>query len=159
VQSVCADVTLGTDIAMVLNKKETDRLPATLQRSSAKAQATYMHTLESAEQDHGDGEAAHRIAFGSLKHSFEKVGDHWEAKDERGPSDDQDAKTGVEARMNPVETAGGVDARADKAHLLRLATRLDIRGRWRMTKADLVVAIDKANQRASATAARRSRVG
>jgi ChaB len=149
---VCPDVALGKNTNMVLNKREVDRLPATLKRSSAKAQATYMHTLESAEQDHGDGEAAHRIAFGSLKHSFEKVGDHWEPKDERGPSDDQDAKIGVEARMNPVKTAGGVDARATKTHLLHLATRLDIRGRWKMTKADLVVAIDKANHRASATA-------
>ena len=82
---------------MVLNKQEKERLPSTLKRSPAKAQDTYMHTLESAEKVHGDGEAAHRIAFGSLKHSFEKVGDHWEPKDERGPSDDQDAKRGEEA--------------------------------------------------------------
>ena len=142
---------------MVLNRKEKDRLPGTLQRSPAKAQATYMHTLESAEQEHGDGEAAHRIAFGSLKHSFEKVGDHWEAKDESGPSDDQDAKTGVEARTRPVKTAGGVDARASKAHLLDVATRLDVRGRWRMTKEDLVAAIDKANHAATARATRRSK--
>ena len=71
---------------MALNKKEKDRLPATLERSSEHAQATYMHTLEAAEEVHGNGEAAHRIAFGSLKHSFEKVGDHWEAKDERAPA-------------------------------------------------------------------------
>jgi len=138
---------------MVLSKQEKERLPATLKRSPAKAQATYMHTLESAEQDHGDGEAAHRIAFGSLKHSFEKVGDHWEPKDKPGPSDDQDAKTGVEARTRPVKTAGGVDARASKAHLLEVATRLDIRGRWAMSKADLVAAIDKANRSATAKAA------
>ena len=139
---------------MVLNKRQKDRLPATLKRSPAKSQATYMHTLEPAEQDHGDGEAAHRIAFGSLKHSFEKVGDHWEPKDEPGPSDDQDAKTGVEARTRPVKTAGGVNARASKAHLLEVATRLDIRGRWAMSKADLVVAIDNANPSATAKAAR-----
>jgi ChaB len=139
---------------MVLNKQQKERLPATLKRSQAKAQATYMHTLESAEQDHGDGEAAHRIAFGSLKHSFEKVGDHWEPKDKPGPSDDQDAKTGVEARMRPVKTAGGVDARATKTHLLEVATRLDIRGRWAMSKADLVAAIDKANRSATARSAR-----
>lgn len=139
---------------MVLNKKEKERLPATLHRSPVNAQATYMHTLESAEQDHGDGEAAHRIAFASLKHSFEKVGDHWEPKDEPGPSDDQDAKTGVEARTNPVKTAGGVDARATKTHLLEVATRLDIRGRWEMSKADLVAAIDKANRSATAKASR-----
>ena len=62
---------------MVLNKQEKKRLPSTLARSPEKAQDTYMHTLEAAEKVHGDGEAAHRIAFGSLKHSFEKVGDHW----------------------------------------------------------------------------------
>ena len=77
---------------MALNKEENERLPATLKRSSAKAQATYMHTSEAAEETHGDGEAAHRIAFASLKHSFEMVGDHWEEKAERGPSDEQDAK-------------------------------------------------------------------
>ena len=64
---------------MVLNKQEKQRLPATLKRSPAKAQATYVHTLESAEQDHGDGEAAHRIAFGSLKHSFERSVTRWVA--------------------------------------------------------------------------------
>ena len=63
---------------MVLDKNERERLPSTLKRSPKKAQETYVHTLESAEETHGDGEAAHRIAFGSLKHSFEKVGDHWE---------------------------------------------------------------------------------
>ncbi len=139
---------------MVLNKQEKERLPATLKRSPAKAQATYMHTLEAAEQDHGDGEAAHRIAFGSLKHSLEKVGDHGEPKEEPGPSDDQDAKTGVEARTRPVKTAGGVDARASKVHLLEVATRLGIRGRWALSKADLVTAIDKANRRATAKATR-----
>ena len=139
---------------MVLNKQEKERLPATLKRSPAKAQATYMHTLESAEQAHGDGEAAHRIAFGSLKHSFEKVGDHWEPKDEPGPSDDQDAQTGIDARTRPVKTAGGVNARASKAHLVEVATRLGIRGRWAMSKADLVAAIDTANRAASSKATR-----
>ena len=83
-----------------------------------------------------------------------QVGDHWGPKDEPGPSDDQDAKTGVEARTKPVKTAGGVNARASKAHLLEVATRLDIRGRWAMSKADLVAAIDKASRSATAKAAR-----
>ena len=86
--------------------------------------------------------------------SLESVGDHWEPKDEPGPSDDQAAKTGIEARTRPIKTAGGVNARATKSHLLDVATRLDIRGRWSMSKADLVVAIVKANRSASAKAAR-----
>jgi Rho termination factor, N-terminal domain len=60
----------------------------------------------------------------------------------------------VEARTRPVKTAGGVNERATKTHLLEVATRLDIRGRSAMSKADLVTAIDKANRSATAKAAR-----
>ena len=141
---------------MVLTKKERERLPATLKRSPAKAQDTYMHTLESAEETHGDGEAAHRIALASLKHSFEKVGDHWEAKAKKGPSDAQDAKRGPAARRSNTKTAGGVDAFATKEHLLDVAKRLDVNGRSRMTKAELVDAIDKANRSATAQSSRKS---
>ncbi len=133
----------------MLNSQERDRLPSTLKRSPKKAQETYIHTLEAAEEAHGNGEAAHRIAFGSLKHSFEKVGDHWEPKDERGPSDDQDAKRGNEALRGDTPTAEGVNAYATKQHLLGVARRLEIRGRSRMTKAGLVAAIVKANRTAS----------
>jgi hypothetical protein len=144
---------------MVLNKKETERLPSTLKRSPKKAQETYVHTLEAAEQTHGDGEAAHRIAFGSLKHSFEKVGDHWEPKDTKGPSDAQDAKRGRAARQSSTKTAGGVNAFASKAHLLDVAKRLEVRGRSRMTKAELVDAIDRTNRSASASSLRKEHRG
>lgn len=140
---------------VALTKKQRERLPSTLERSPAKAQDTYIHTLESAERTHGDGEAAHRIALASLKHSFEKVGDHWEPKDHKGPSDDQDAKTGAAARRGSTKTAGGVDAYATKAHLMDIARRLDVRGRSRMTKAELVEAIDGANRKESDRARRR----
>lgn len=140
---------------MVLSKREKKRLPATLARSPQKAQATYMHTLEAAEKVHGDGEAAHRIALASLKHSFEKVGDHWEPKAEPGPSDAQDAKRGAEALDSDTPTAGGVNANASKVHLLDLAKRLDVTGRSRMTKPELVEAVDAANRRATARASRR----
>ena len=140
---------------MVLTKKEKERLPSTLKRSPAKAQDTYMHTLEAAEKTHGDGEASHRIALASLKHSFEKVGDHWEAKATKGPSDAQDAKRGPAARKSKTKTAGGVDAFATKEHLLDVAKRLDVTGRSRMTKAELVKAIDKANRSETANSLRK----
>jgi ChaB len=100
-------------------------------------------------------EAAHRIAFASLKHSFEKVGDHWEPKAKKGPSDRQDAKRGKAARESKTKTAGGVDAFASKAHLLGVAKRLEVMGRSRMTKAELVEAIEKANRSASASSLRK----
>jgi hypothetical protein len=123
-----------------------DEIPSTLKRSSAKAQETWAKTHDSAVEEYGEGERAHRTAFASLKHSFEKVGDHWEAKDHKGPSDDQAARSGRSARMGSA-TAGGVDANASKKHLYEIATRLQIRGRSAMSKHELVEAIQKANDR------------
>lgn len=137
---------------MPLTRKQTDELPSTVARSDAHAQATWARTHDSAVAEYGDGERAHRTAFASLKHGYEKVGDHWERKAQAGPSDDQDARTGEAARRSTEPTAGGVDARASKAHLLKLAQRLDVRGRSRMTKDELVQALQKANDRQTAAA-------
>jgi cation transport regulator ChaB len=123
-----------------------EELPSTLERSPKKAQDTWVAAHDSAVDEYGDGERAHRTAFAALKHSFEKVGDHWEAKDEKGPSDKQAARSGAKARKGG-ETAGGVNANASKAHLYETASRLGITGRSRMTKDQLVDAIKKANAR------------
>jgi cation transport regulator ChaB len=125
-----------------------EELPSTLQRSPKKAQETWSKTHDSAVEEYGEGERAHRTAYSSLKHGFEKVGDHWEAKDSKGPSDEQAAKSGKSARRGG-RTAGGVDANASKSHLMDLAKRLDISGRSKMTKDELVKAIKKANDRES----------
>ena len=131
-------------------------LPATLQRSPKKAQETWSETHDSAVETYGEGERAHRTAFSSLKHSFEKVGDHWEQKDEKGPSDAQAARSGKSARK-ARPTAGGVDANASKKHLMEVARRLDVRGRSTMNKDQLVEAIGKANNRESARSLRRGK--
>jgi cation transport regulator ChaB len=133
-----------------------EELPATLQRSPKKAQETWSATHDSAVETYGEGERAHRTAFSSLKHSFEKVGDHWEEKDEKGPSDAQAARSGKSART-ARPTAGGVDANASKKHLMEVARRLDVRGRSTMTKDELVEAIGKANNRESARSLRREK--
>jgi len=131
-----------------------EELPSTLRRSPKKAQETWSKAHDSAVETYGEGERAHRTAFSALKHSFEKVGDHWEPKDGKGPSDKQAARSGAAARKSRP-TAGGVDANATKAHLMELAKRLDVRGRSRMTKDELVEAIGKANDRQTARARRR----
>ncbi|GAA1434916.1 ChaB family protein [Microlunatus lacustris] len=126
-----------------------DELPSTLQRSDEKAQATYAKTHDSALQTYdGDERAANQVAFAALKHTHEKVGDHWEPKEENGPSDAQAEGD----RRTDRETAGGVDANASKKHLYELATRLEISGRSTMTKDELVQALRRANDRASAKA-------
>src|ERR1700745_1153061 len=86
-----------------------DDLPGTLRRSPKKAQETFTKTHDSAAESYGDGERAHRTAFAALKHSFEKVGDHWDAHAEKGPSDPQAKRGGQAARAGSSQTAGGVD--------------------------------------------------
>ncbi len=137
-------------------KVPSKNLPSTLKRSPAKAQRTYEETLESAEKEYGDGERAHRTAFASLKHSFEKVGDHWEPKEggRKGPSDAQAAREGSAARRGG-QTAGGVDANASKQHLMERARELGVSGRSSMTKPQLVEALQKANNRETARARKR----
>jgi cation transport regulator ChaB len=117
-------------------------LPGTLKRSPKKAQETWIKTHDNAVESYGEGERAHRTAFSSLKHSYEKVDDHWEPKDEKGPSDPRAAKGGARARRGEGETFGGVDVRGNsKADLYARATRLGVRGRSRMDKAELARAI------------------
>jgi cation transport regulator ChaB len=119
-------------------EKEED-LPGTLQRSPDKAKRTFAKTLESAEETYGgDGERARRAAYSSLKHSFEKVGDHWEEKDEKGASDAQAAKSGADARESDTPTAGGVDVNQhSKAKLREMAEGegIDVKSNW--TKDDI----------------------
>jgi cation transport regulator ChaB len=125
-----------------------DELPSTIQRSNKKAQRTWSKAHDSAVDEYGEGERAHRTAFAALKHSFEKVGDRWEPKKEKGPSDKQASKGGAPARRGG-KTAEGVDANASKTHLMDLARKLDISGRSKMSKDELVDAIKKANRKES----------
>ena len=129
------------------NAKESE-LPSTLQRSDDKAKRTYAKAHDSAEEQFGDDRRTNQVAFSALKHTHEKVGDHWEPKEHYGPSDAQ-AEGG---RDTDRPTAGGVDANASKKHLYELATRLEVAGRSRMTKQELVEALQKANTRKSAQA-------
>ncbi len=130
-------------------------IPSTIQRSGKKAQETWAKAHDSAVDSYGEGERAHRTAFSALKHTHEKVGDHWEPKETYGPSDERAAGSlGTDA-----PTAGGVDANASKKHLYDLATKLEIKGRSSMTKAELVQALQRANNRESARALRRDRSG
>ncbi|MCX9192139.1 cation transport regulator ChaB [Carbonactinospora thermoautotrophica] len=127
-------------------------MPSTLRRSPKKAQEIWVRAHDSAVKTYGEGARAHRTAFAALKHQFEKVGDHWEHKGRKGPSDPQAAKKGAAASREFGETAGGVDANASKEHLYRIAQKLDIKGRSAMTKKELVEAIQQANRRKTAEA-------
>ena len=120
-------------------------LPGTLKRSPAKAQRTFAKAHDSAADEYGDERRANQVAWAAVKHSFEKVGDHWEKKGRKGPSDAQAA-----GGRTTNKTKGGVDANATKEHLLDIAKRLSISGRSTMKKKELVAAIQKANDKKTA---------
>jgi len=122
-------------------------LPRTLQKSPAKAQQTFAAAHDAAAEQYGDEGRAYRVAFSAVKHGFEKVGDHWETKDEKGPSDERARIGGLSGRGR---AADGVNATATKKHLMDVARRLDVAGRSKMSKDELVEAIIKANRRISA---------
>ncbi len=121
------------------------KMPGTLKRSPKKAQDTYEKTLENAEREYGDeGGRAHRVAYASLKHSFEKVGDRWEPKKKRGPSDPEAAESGPPGSHPRKKTYRGVDERGHtKRELMDRARKLGVRGRSSMTKDQLASAIAK----------------
>ena len=127
-------------------------LPSTLERSSRDAQRTWIKAHDSAVESYGEGERAHRVAYGALKHQYEKVGDHWERKEggRKGPSDPQSARP----RQQSGRSGEGVDENASNEHLYGVAQRLGIDGRSRMSKGELLDAIRKANR--SRTRASRS---
>lgn len=128
-------------------KPKKSELPSTLKKSGKKAQRTFAKAHDAAAKEYGDAERAHRVAYSALKHKFEKVGDRWEKKDNKGPSDERARSGGPNAKG---KTAEGVNAKSTKKHLAEVARKLDISGRSSMNKNELVTAIKKANRRETA---------
>lgn len=114
-------------------------MPSTIRRSDARAQDIYVKTHDSAAEQYGEGERAHRTAFKSLKREYRKSGDKWVAKTNRSPSDPQQAGNRSTHRM----TAGGYDVGpgATVKTLRSEARELGIDGRSTMNKDQLRQAI------------------
>jgi cation transport regulator ChaB len=121
-----------------------EELPSTLERSPEGAQRTWIKAHDSAVEQYGEGERAHRVAYSALKHTYEKVGDHWERKEKgrKAPSDPRSARP----RQVGGRSGEGVDERASKQHLYGVAKELGVEGRSRMDKGELLEAIRKENR-------------
>jgi cation transport regulator ChaB len=119
-----------------------EEMPDTIRRSSQKAQRTWAKTHDAAVAQYGEGERAHRTAFSALKHSFQKKGDRWVAKAEKGASDPRARRSGARARAGEGETFGGVDYYGStKEELYRRARELGVPGRSKMDKRELARAV------------------
>jgi cation transport regulator ChaB len=113
-------------------------LPSTLERSPKKVQHTYEKALDSAHEQYGDEQRAHRTAWGAVKNVAEKKGDHWETKDKTGPSDERSKKPAAAKRRGEGKTHGGVDVEGNtKAELQKRAKEAGVKGYSSMTKAEL----------------------
>lgn len=119
-----------------------NEIPSTLRRSDTKAQETFAKTYDSAEEQYDQESRVARTAWAAVKQTHEKVGDHWEPKEESGTSDTRSETSG----RDTGRTASGVDANASKDHLYEQAQRLDISGRSEMTKQELVDALEDASK-------------
>lgn len=124
----------------VPSKKED--LPSTLERSPGKVKRTYEKALDSAHDEYGDEQRAHRTAWGAVKNVAEKKGDHWELKDRTGPSDSRSKKSTKEKQQGKGRTHGGVDVEGNsKAELVERAKKAGVKGYSSMNKEELADAI------------------
>ncbi|MHC3390762.1 Rho termination factor N-terminal domain-containing protein [Streptomyces lavendulocolor] len=84
------------------------------------------------------------VAYSALKHTHEKVGDHWERKEggRKGPSDPRAARP----RQQGGRSGEGVDENATRQHLYEVAAGLGVTGRSRMSKQELAEAICRENR-------------
>lgn len=122
--------------------RDAEEIPGTLKRSPPKARRTWKKTHDAAAERYGEGERAHRTAYASLKHGFEKVKDHWEPKKRKGPSDPRSTRSTREKREGKGETFGGVDYLGHtRAELYERARKLGVRGASRMKKKELARAL------------------
>lgn len=126
-------------------KPKKEELPRPLRKSPEKAQRTYAKAHDSAVETYGEGERAHRTAYSALKHSYEKRGDRWVAKDEKGPSDPRAKDPNARKRSGQKDgtrTFGGVDVEGNsKRELYERAKELEVEGRSDMSKDELAEAI------------------
>ncbi len=126
------------------DRRDRDEMPSTIARSDKHAQEIWKETHDSAVETYGEGERAHRTAYASLKHSYEKKGDRWVAKAHKGPSDPRAGKPTGEAREGKGETFGGIDYYGHtKKEFEQRAKELGIKGVSHMRKQELVEAIEK----------------
>lgn len=134
-------------------------MPPTVRRSPQEAQETWIKAHDSAADQYGEGDRAQRTAYTALQHKYEKVGDRWRRKvgrrqDVSGGSGRRGAKG---PRPGPAVAPDRVDPRASKHDLYSLARELEVAGRSRMTKDQLVEEIRKAKRRRAAKERRRAR--
>lgn len=104
-------------MASLKERSKDTGIPQTILRSDKHAQDIWKETHDHAVETYGEGGRAHRVAYASLKHQYEKKGDRWVRKQEKGPSDPQAARGPTthpkSTDKERAPTAGGKVARSE----------------------------------------------
>ena len=107
-------------------------------------------THDGAVETYGEGERAHRVAYASLKHSFEKRGDRWVPKKQKGPSDPRSTQSTRGAIEGKGKTYGGLDYFGHtKQELLDIGRGMGAHVSTHMTKDEVADAIVRQQKRAA----------
>lgn len=96
-------------------KDGAEEVPQTILRSDEHARHIWIKAHDSAVGTYGEGGAAHRVAYAALKHVYEKKGDRWVKKAEKGPSDPQAAR-GPATEPKSTDEPKAPTARGKVAH-------------------------------------------
>jgi cation transport regulator ChaB len=81
-------------------EEDKTKIPSTVLRSDKHAQEIWKKAHDSAVETYGEGGRAHRVAYAALKREYEKKGDRWVRKAEKGPLDPQAARTDDAAEVD-----------------------------------------------------------
>ena len=130
-----------------------------LERSPKKPKARTSKKRDSAAGEFGEGKRVLRTAVKAVKHTLEKAVDPGEPKRKKEPglvkaADGRSRKKSslakaVDGRRGKGKTTGKAKTSASKHDLMDRAKKLDISGRSRMTKTELVDAIRKADAKST----------
>jgi hypothetical protein len=123
--------------------------PATLERPEDRDRDIWAAPRARALGVSGDRERMHPAAGSGLRYAYRRQGGHWVPNDQPAPAHEQAAhgSTAPEstAERTPNTDGGAADGGMTRKQLYERATKLGIRGRSRMNKKELAIAVHDAD--------------
>lgn len=120
-------------------------VPDAIRHPLNKAQEIWTRAQHTAVAAYGEGQRAYRIARTALKEALATVGEQREREQDRGASALHRAPRSQGQQATRPAARVGTDT--TKAHLMEVAKQLEVPGRSRMSKGELIEAIEQTSSR------------